>query len=56
VPISPDLCNSLEEIAQRKKVSLTWVLLEATEKYHDGDLPLLATEEYSSRAYALLIR
>jgi metal-responsive CopG/Arc/MetJ family transcriptional regulator len=32
--------NSLERIARKKKVSLAWVVRDATEKYVSDELPL----------------
>ena len=33
ISFPPDIYRTLEEIARQKKVSLTWVVREATEKY-----------------------
>ena len=33
ITFPPDLYESLEEIAKRKKVSLAWVVRDAAEKY-----------------------
>ena len=39
VSFPPDLYESLEEIARRKKVSLAWVIREAAERYAGDALP-----------------
>ena len=48
ISFPPDLYNTLEEIAQQKKVSLAWVVREAAEKYIAQKWPLLAIEGHSS--------
>jgi metal-responsive CopG/Arc/MetJ family transcriptional regulator len=48
ISFPPDLYNTLEEIAQQKKVSLAWVVREAAEKYIAEKWPLLAIEGHSS--------
>jgi hypothetical protein len=48
ISFPPDLYNTLEEIAQQKKVSLAWVVREAAEKYIAEKWPLLAVEGRSS--------
>jgi hypothetical protein len=47
ISFPPDLYNTLEEIAQQKKVSLAWVVREAAEKYIAEKWPLLAIEWHS---------
>lgn len=39
------LYKALEEKARRKKVSLAWIVRDATEKYIDGELPADGTGE-----------
>ena len=36
ISFPPDLYETLEEIAKRKKVSLAWVVRDAAEKYVTG--------------------
>jgi metal-responsive CopG/Arc/MetJ family transcriptional regulator len=48
ISFPPDLYNTIEEIAQQKKVSLAWVVREAAEKYIAEKGPLLAVEGRSS--------
>jgi metal-responsive CopG/Arc/MetJ family transcriptional regulator len=48
ISFPPDLYNTLEEIAQQKKVSLVWVVREAAKKYIAEKWPLLAIEGHSS--------
>lgn len=38
----PDIYETLKVIAKQKKVSLAWVVREATEKYIEDKWPLLA--------------
>ena len=38
-----ELYETLEDIAKQKKVSLAWVVRDATEQYIAGKWPLLAT-------------
>lgn len=40
-----DLYKALEERARQKKVSLAWVVRDATEKYINGELPTDGTGE-----------
>jgi metal-responsive CopG/Arc/MetJ family transcriptional regulator len=40
-----NLYETLEKIAQQKKVSLAWVVRDAAEKYVTDQLPLLAREQ-----------
>ena len=44
ISFSPDLYNTLEEIAQQQKVSLAWGVREAAENYIAEKWPLLAIE------------
>lgn len=44
VSFPPDLYATLERIAKEKKVSLAWVVREATEKYVDDQWPLFAAK------------
>jgi predicted DNA-binding protein len=41
ISFPPDVYETLEEIAKEKKVSLAWVVREATEKYIADKWPLL---------------
>lgn len=41
VSFPPELYRSLEDIAKQKKVSLAWVVRDATEKYITEQWPLL---------------
>lgn len=41
VTIPPETYESLERIAKKKKVSLAWVVRDATERYVSDELPLL---------------
>jgi hypothetical protein len=45
VTFPPDLYHTLQELAQRKKVSIAWVVREAAERYVTDQLPLLAKNE-----------
>ena len=45
VSFPPALYQSLEKMAQQKKVSLAWVVREAAEKYVSDQWPLFAEEE-----------
>jgi hypothetical protein len=45
VSFPPDLCETLEAIAQQKKVSLAWVVREAAERYVAEQWPLFAMED-----------
>jgi len=42
ISFPPDLYETLETIAKEKKVSLAWVVREATEKYIAEKWPLFA--------------
>lgn len=42
VSFPPELYQTLEQIARQKKVSLAWVVREATEKYVADKWPLLS--------------
>jgi hypothetical protein len=44
ITFPPDLYVNLEVIAKQKKVSLAWVVRDATEKYVTDNLSLLAKE------------
>jgi hypothetical protein len=43
VSFSPEVYRTLEEIADKKKVSLAWVVREAAEEYISGKWPLFNT-------------
>ena len=45
ITFPPDLYETLEEIAQQKKVSLAWVVRDAAEKYSTDNWPLLRSQE-----------
>ncbi|HWX54921.1 MAG TPA: CopG family transcriptional regulator [Verrucomicrobiae bacterium] len=40
ISFPPDIYETLEAIAKEKKVSLAWVVREATEQYISGKWPL----------------
>lgn len=42
ITFPPDLYNTIEDLAKRKKVSIAWVVREAVEKYVADQWPLLA--------------
>ena len=42
ITFPPDVYKTLEDIAKQKKVSLAWVVREASEKYIADKWPLLA--------------
>ena len=42
VTLTPDVCKTLEQIAQEKKVSVAWVIREAVDKYLTDKWPLFA--------------
>jgi predicted DNA-binding protein len=42
VTFPPDLYETLERLAKRKKVSVAWVVREAAERYVDEQSPLFA--------------
>jgi hypothetical protein len=48
ISFPPDIYETLESIAKEKKVSLAWVVREATEKYIGDKWPLFAKEGHSS--------
>ena len=45
VSFPPDLYNTVEQIARQKKVSVAWVVREATEKYVADQWPLLRQDK-----------
>jgi metal-responsive CopG/Arc/MetJ family transcriptional regulator len=47
VSFPPDLYRTLEEIAKQKKVSVAWVVRDATEKYVADQWPLFAENKPS---------
>ena len=48
ISFPPEVYETLEGIARKKKVSLAWVVREAAEKYIEDKWPLFAREERSS--------
>jgi metal-responsive CopG/Arc/MetJ family transcriptional regulator len=44
ISFPPDLYETLEEIAQRKKVSLAWVVRDAAEKYVAAEQPQISEQ------------
>jgi predicted DNA-binding protein len=46
ISFPPEMYRTLEEIADRKKVSLAWVVREAVEKYIADMWPLFAKQEH----------
>ncbi len=36
----PEICETLQDIAKQKKVSVAWVIREAAEKYVADQLPM----------------
>jgi metal-responsive CopG/Arc/MetJ family transcriptional regulator len=44
ITFPPDLYESLEELAKQKKVSLAWVVRDATEKYLGDQRPVVREE------------
>lgn len=42
--LPPDICESLQSIAEQKKVSFAWVIRDAAEKYVVEQWPLLGRE------------
>lgn len=42
ISFPPDVYETLETIAKEKKVSLAWVVREATQRYIDDKWPLFA--------------
>ena len=49
VTFPPELYIALEELAKRKKVSLAWVVREASEKYVADQWPLFNKGEWSGK-------
>ncbi len=47
ISFPPDLYETLEEIAQQKKVSSAWVVRESAEKYIEEKWPHVAIEGHS---------
>jgi metal-responsive CopG/Arc/MetJ family transcriptional regulator len=45
VTFPPDLYRTLEDIAKKKKVSIAWVVRDATEKYIADQWPLFAASK-----------
>lgn len=45
VSFPPELYRTLEKLARQKKVSLAWVVREASEKYVEEQWPLFANAE-----------
>jgi len=45
ISFPPDVYEGLEEIAKQKKVSLAWVVREATEQYVSDKWPLFRAEK-----------
>ena len=48
ISFSPDVYQTLEEIARRKKVSIAWVVRDAADRYITDKWPLLAQGSESS--------
>ena len=48
ISFPPGVYETLEHIAKKKKVSLAWVVREATEKYIEDKWPLFRKEGQSS--------
>lgn len=46
ISFPPDIYRTLEEIARKKKVSLAWVVREATEKYVADQWPLFGSGRF----------
>lgn len=42
ITFPPELYQTIEDLAKRKKVSIAWVVREAVEKYVEDQWPLLA--------------
>jgi predicted DNA-binding protein len=49
ISFPPDVYETLEVIAKQKKVSLAWVVREATEQYLADKWPLFANREGGAR-------
>ena len=47
VGFPPELYGTLERLAEKKKVSLAWVIREAAEKYVGDEWPLFGKEQGS---------
>jgi predicted DNA-binding protein len=45
VSFPPEIYHTLEAIAKQNKVSLAWIVRDATEKYIDNRWPLFAEAE-----------
>lgn len=45
ISFPPDLYRTIEQIAQKKKVSVAWVIRDAAEKYVADQWPLLEKPE-----------
>jgi len=45
VTFPPDLYETLEDLANKKKVSIAWVVREASEKYVADQWPLFAKRQ-----------
>ena len=45
ISFPPGVYKTLEDIARKKKVSLAWVVRDATEKYIEDKWPLFAEKE-----------
>lgn len=45
ISFPPGVYETLEDIARKKKVSLAWVVRDATEKYIEDKWPLFAEKE-----------
>jgi predicted DNA-binding protein len=45
ISFPPEIYNELEKLAAAKKVSLAWIVREATEKYLADQWPLLAERQ-----------
>lgn len=41
VSLPPEMYNTLQDIARQKKVSVAWIIRDATEKYIADQWPLL---------------
>lgn len=39
--LPPDICQTLQDIAKQKRVSVAWVIRDAAEKYVADQWPLL---------------
>lgn len=43
ITFPPEVYQTLEDLAKKKKVSIAWVVRDAVEKYIDDQWPLLAS-------------